>query len=184
MSTSATDSSFEVAGWFINRAQKDEWFLENEKIQNLLFLSQLHYALQHKMELLMPSLFIVNNEGFREPNIEQALRLNRNVMIPSRIPAEVEQFLEKIWHIYGAMSLKQLSDIIKKHTNYPTIYPSSTKNIAELKTIVENFNSYCNITKKDDIKGNKISGSKDKKILISQNGPVVVSKWQPRKLDN
>lgn len=47
MNTSAADSSLDIAAWFIARAQKDEWFLEHEKLQNLLFLSQLHYALQN-----------------------------------------------------------------------------------------------------------------------------------------
>ena len=42
MQTAATDSSLEVASWFLNRARSEDWLLEHEKLQSLLFLAQMH----------------------------------------------------------------------------------------------------------------------------------------------
>ena len=178
MNTSAADSSLDIAVWFIARAQKDEWFLENEKLQNLLFLSQLHYALQNGGRLLMPSLFTANRYGFQEPNIAKILQTGRNCGTASRLPAEVTSFLEKIWKIYGAMSLKQLANMIKQQTSYPELYPSETKIIVEINSLVEKLKTQSKIEWTTKFK------ETEKKVLISQNGPVVVSKWQPRKLGN
>lgn len=178
MNTSATESSVDIAAWFISRAQKDEWFLENEKLQNLLFLAQFHFSQQYKDQILMPSLFTVNKDGFREPNIERLLQNGRNTLSASRLSNEVDSFLEKIWKVYGAMSLKQLRDMIKRQTSYPEQYPSETKNIVEINSLVEKLKSPGKIEQTTKRK------ETEKKVLISQNGPVVVSKWQPRRLKN
>lgn len=178
MNTSAADSSLDIAAWFIARAQKDEWFLEHEKLQNLLFLSQLHYALQNDGRLLMPSLFTADMHGFQEPNIAKLFKNGPNGLKASRLPAEVTSFLEKIWKIYGAMSLKQLANLIKQQTSYPEQYPSETKIIVEINSLVEKLKTQSKIERTTKLK------ETEKKVLISQNGPVVVSKWQPRKLGN
>lgn len=179
MTTSAVNSAIEVASWFLDRAQKEEWCLESEKLQHLLFLSQFHYALDNNLSLLMPSYFMAVHNGFKEPNIEQVMVLTKGYLPTIRIPSEISSFLEKIWKVYGAMSIKQLSQIIRKHTNCLNDYNSNTKNIVEIKSLIENYKSHDNMEKAKDVRKNN-----EKKILISQNGPVVVSKWQPRKLEN
>ena len=76
------------------------------------------------------------------------------------------------------MSLKQLRDMIKRQTSYPEQYPSETKNIVEINSLVEKLKSPGKIEQTTKRK------ETEKKVLISQNGPVVVSKWQPRRLKN
>ena len=55
MVTSATQSAIEVAYWFFEQADDDGIYIEDEKLQHLLVLSQVHYAVSYNMEMLMPS---------------------------------------------------------------------------------------------------------------------------------
>lgn len=176
MNIPATESSIEVASWFMTKARKDDWFLENEKLQQLLFLAQVHYAILNNGETLMPTTFVVARSGFEEPNLSKALSAGFQLQSMTYFSAKVANFLEKIWSIYGSMSIKQLSDIIKSKTNYLNDFQNAQKSIVELKTVVENFKS--NVT----ISANNIVDASPKKVLISQNGPVVVSQWMPRRV--
>lgn len=177
MNKSATDSSLEIAAWFLARAKRDEWFLETEKLQHLLFLAQVHYAAEKNSEMLMPSLFLINRNGFVEPCIAKICACGFQFDEPNGISFEVAGFLEKIWKLYGAMSLRQLSEIIKHQTHYPDLLTAGDKIVADLKSLVEKFKISGNIHNKSEI-----TPLSHKKILISQNGPVVVSQWKPRKL--
>ena len=51
MQTAATDSSLEVASWFLNRARSEDWLLEHEKLQSLLSVSYTHLTLPTKLEV-------------------------------------------------------------------------------------------------------------------------------------
>lgn len=177
MNTSATDSSLEVASWFLTRAKRDDWFLETEKLQQLLFLSQIHYAAQNNLELLMPSLFIHSRNGFIEPTIAKICAAGFQFSAPQPFPAKISSFLEKIWQIYGSMSLRQISDLIKSRAGTVELPRPGSQNIVEIASLVEKFQNQSNIKR-----NNYAQPAGRKKILISQNGPVVVSKWQPRKL--
>ena len=50
MAGSATNSAIEVAYWFINKAEQENLRLEDEKLQHLLFLSQIHFALKNNID--------------------------------------------------------------------------------------------------------------------------------------
>ena len=45
MTIPATDTAIDIAYWFFNRAEKDGIYLETEKMQHLLFLAQIHFAM-------------------------------------------------------------------------------------------------------------------------------------------
>ena len=72
---------------------------------------------------------------------------------------------------------KELNLMIKSNPAYQNCYVSGAKNIAPLKTIVENFTKNANISRT-----NAAYAAANKKVSYSQNGPVVVSKWNPRKV--
>lgn len=67
--------------------------------------------------------------------------------------------------------------MIKSNPAYQNCHVSGAKNIAPLKTIVENFTKNANISRT-----NAAYAAANKKVSYSQNGPVVVSKWNPRKV--
>ena len=178
MTVPATDTAIDVAYWFFNRAEKDGLYLETDVMQNLLFLAQLHFAMSYNMQMLTPSLFVCDHSGFYEPNLKKMFAFGRPFMPSVKFPEKVENFLEAIWAKYGKMSLRNLQKITKNNTIFNEMYISGTLNTIDFEKVVKYFQSESNKTQK-----NNALFDQKKKVLFSQNGPVVVSQWQPRKLD-
>lgn len=183
MQTAATDSSLEVAFWFLNRARSEDWFLEHEKLQSLLFLAQMHYLAAHPHTLLMPSLFISDSNGYTEPTIAKLHAAGQLPEVAIRFPTGISAFLEKIWNIYGLMTNRQINNLIKERIGSSDT-SGSQKTIVNFKTLVEKFksNSKINTRKAGSEPKNKPAAAWPTKVMLSQNGPVVVSQWKPRKL--
>lgn len=179
MAGSATNSAIEVAYWFINKAEQENSRLEDEKLQHLLFLSQIHFALKNNMELLMPSLFVCGEDGFFEPNLNVMFSQGRPYMPPKSLPEKIEDFLGKVWKRYASLSAKELNLMIKSNPAYQTCYIRGTQNIAPLKTVVESF-----VKDPDTATYSSTRTTANKKVSYSQNGPVVVSQWKPRKISS
>lgn len=177
MVTSLTESSIDVAYWFIYQAEKENTYLEDEKLQHLLFLAQVHYALAYNMEILMPSMFVCDEDGFTEPTLNRIFAQGHPFMPKAAMSVKASDFLLEIWKKYGSLSIKELTNIIKTNSAYKENYVEGVKNVVQLNLVVEKFISNSNI-----LKDNNAYSDNKKKILLSQNGPVVVSKWQPRKV--
>lgn len=177
MSVPAIDSTIDAAYWFFNRAEDDGLFIEDEKLQHLLFLAQVHYAAANNMEVLMPSLFLCDENGFFEPTLRTIFAQGRPFMPPKKPDEKISSFLEEIWLKYAKMSLTQLTHLIKSNPSYQNCFAKGAKNIADLKTVVDNF-----INNSSILANNNAYSDNRKKISFSQNGPVIVSKWKPRKV--
>ena len=173
----AISSSLEAANWFFRRADKDDCYLENDKLHQVLFLAQVHFALNNNMEYLIPSLFICDERGFSEPTLAKILSYGLPLMAPPSFSEKINSFLELIWKKYSSMNTAELSEFIKNSDSYIDNYQTGKKNIVALEEMAQNFKSSLNPRS-----FSKAGTSKGRKILISQNGPVMVSAWQPRKL--
>lgn len=177
MSIPAANSSLDVANWFFKKAEVDGWYLETEKLHHLLFLAQTHYALANNYAYLMPSLFVTDENGFTEPGLAKALSFGRPLMPAPRFDSAVNNFLDLIWQKYASMSIRELSGFIKNSASYTENYQPGHRHVVPLETMAARFKSSINPRSLD-----RAVSMTSKKILISQNGPVAVSKWQPRKL--
>lgn len=178
MTVPATDTAIDIAYWFFNRAEKDGLYLETENMQQLLFLAQVYYATAYNMEMLMPSIFVCNHNGFYEPNLKKMFSMGRPFMPPVKFPPKIDDFLEKIWKKYGKMSVRELDMIIKNNSAFKENCTEGTINAVDFKSVVDNFIQAGKLSKQ-----NHAFSDNRKKVMLSQNGPVVVSKWQPRKID-
>ena len=118
MTIPATDTAIDIAYWFFNRAEKDGIYLETEKMQHLLFLAQIHFAMAYNMQILVPSLFVCNKDGFFEPNLKRMFAMGRPFMPPVKFPAKIDSFLESIWNKYGKASLIGLEKLIKSNSAF------------------------------------------------------------------
>ena len=165
MNTSATTSALDVAYWFMD---KDT---ENNKLQHLLFLAQAHYAVNNDMQYFMPCVFVCDENGFFEPSVAKVAHLGKPLGIKENIDKKADTFLAEIWDSYGKLSLSELDNLIKNLPVYKKIYREGVKSIVQIKSIVENFKPSSNMF---DIE--------KKKVTFSQNGPVVVVPWKPRKI--
>lgn len=178
MTIPATNSALEVANWFFNHAQKNGSLLENEKLHHLLFLAQVHFALNNNQEYLMPSVFVCDDNGFIEPNMDKILDFGMPLMPAPNLSHKVSVFLDLIWKKYGTMSIRELNNLVKNSQCYIDNYISGYKNLVLLTEMADKF--------KKSLLGpgrSKPIANLPKKVLLSQNGPVVVSKWQPRKVN-
>ena len=166
MQISAADSSFEVISWFLNQAKKDDVFLDYRKLQHLLFLSQLHYQASFPDSTLMPCVF-----AYAGILPQVSIRLSYTTI----------QFLEKVWHIYSAMNASQLETLIRHRIGTPE-RKGQEKIIPDFKTLVEKFKSSSKMNKSSVTTEKNNSVNTTKKVMLSQNGPVMVSAWKPRKI--
>lgn len=171
MSIPATESAIDIAYWFFERSEQDKLFLEDARLQHLLFLSQVNFAQKYNGEVLMPSLFICTDDGFIEPTLNKIFSNGRPFMPLPKLDVKVSNFLEDIWQKYAKMPLESFSHLIKNSSAYRDSFQPGEKIIVELKDVLEKFKAAN--TNMEDTR---------KKMLISQNGPVLVSKWQPRKV--
>ncbi|MBQ8436968.1 MAG: hypothetical protein IJX20_04885 [Alphaproteobacteria bacterium] len=181
MQISAADSSFEVISWFLNQAKKDDVFLDYRKLQHLLFLSQLHYQASFPDSTLMPCVFAYGRNGYEEPSFAGIYSAGILPQVSIRLSYTTIQFLEKVWHIYSAMNASQLETLIRHRIGTPE-RKGQEKIIPDFKTLVEKFKSSSKMNKSSVTTEKNNSVNTTKKVMLSQNGPVMVSAWKPRKI--
>jgi len=63
MPSLATDSCFEVALWFVEKARFEDNYLQAQKLQRMLWLAQGHYAATYHGRKLMPATFVARQLG-------------------------------------------------------------------------------------------------------------------------
>ena len=85
------------------------------------------------------------------------------------ISDRINEFLELIWQKYANKNTFELISIIKETPAYRQHHKKDEVTLVSLEDMSRNF-------------GSQTQPASAKKILISQNGPVVVSQWTPRKL--
>tara|TARA_Y100000590_G_C15722923_1_gene1014142 strand:+ start:487 stop:1068 length:582 start_codon:yes stop_codon:yes gene_type:complete len=162
----AAKATLDIAFWFTLRADSSGIRLSHQKLQYLLFLSQGHYIGNHSGAKLMPASFFITDSGPIEPNIyhlyqsylDNKLSLNGNIL-----SLVVEDFLTKMWALYGNLSEEHLLSIIKKNKEWKKILKSdSWKEISinffynsfseDADLLIGNTNSDNNILLHDDEK--------------------------------
>jgi uncharacterized phage-associated protein len=165
-------SALDVTNWFYQKASNK--IISERKIQHLLFLSQLHFALKYG-KLLMPSLFICADSGFYNADIKSIMKFGLPLMGKSNFTSSISDFLNLIWQKYGSQTDDQLDKFIFSLEEWKHHYRPEKDTIVNPIDFVDSF-------------ANTIQNSKEKtssnktKVMMSQNGPVKVSSWQPRKL--
>ena len=172
MAIPAIDSTVEAAYWFIEKAEKDGVFLDDEKLHYLLFLSQASFAVKFKGKILFPGVFVTSDNGVMEPNIAKIFSFGRPYMPPVKIKDEIVFFMEEIWKKYASQSTLALANIVKSSTAYKNNHKKGEKYVVDISLSADLFQS------SQDVSNNP------KKMLFSQNGPVMVSKWTPRKVNS
>ena len=169
MTKSATKSALDVANWFFKKAEASQAYLEEDKLHALIYLAQTHYSLKYDMQYLIPSLFVCDNNGLFEPNLKKILEFGMPLMNEPSFPRKINEFLELIWQKYATKNTFELISLIKDSQVYQKHHVKDEITLLTLDEMTQYF-------------GMPVESKTTQKIRISQNGPVVVSKWQPRKI--
>ncbi len=165
-------SSLEITNWLCRRAESEKRHLTESKLQHLLFLAQIHYALKSG-KFLMPSLFVCGRSGFYEPTIRQIMSFGLPLMNTPVFKEEITTFLELIWKKYAGQSEEELEHFILSLECFKHFYRPEEETIVNPMYFTDSF---AGSIQKDKAENHA------SKILLSQNGPVKVSAWHPRKL--
>lgn len=174
MYTSATNSSLDVAYWFIHRAEKDSLYLETDKLQHLLFISQQRYAQQKSCPMLMPCVFSCDDKGFFEPTLRCFFAQGRPYMPAIKLSDSVSLFLERVWNEFCKLSSSDCRKIVTSSSLYETSYQKGCVSVIP----------FDKMTQKETLApAPQKSVPYRTKVLLSQNGPVIVSRWTPRKIN-
>lgn len=108
----AVSSAFEVAFWFFEEAMNSNEYLQPQKMQRLLFLSQAYFAVAYAGQKLMPGEFVADEMGPLEPNIYKAFSHGRpRIDLDGKLPYKVETFLDGVWRRFGHHSVEHLNRI-------------------------------------------------------------------------
>ena len=176
------DSALDLASWFLQQSQKEDIFVEDEKLQSLIFLSQVHYAIQNEKNILIPSTFLIDEYGVFEPTLAKLQKYKQLKSIPTRIDENIQLFLEKIWKTYAFMPVKQIRSHVKSLTKDIEIKDLMTSEILDFNNLIEKLKIYSKIDTLNTKNITKNKEGNEKKVLMSQNGPVIVTQWHPRKV--
>lgn len=166
----AAPSAFDVAYWFLQYADKKQFFIEDEKLHHLLFLAQIIYMQRHSNEILFPSMFIATEKGFLEPNLLKVFAHGHPYMPNIKIDDKTASFLEQIWNKYANQSLLDLRSTITQSQAFQSCYDKKNLMAVDMQQIAELFTP-----------ANEKTYSN--RVRMSQHGPVMVSQWQPRKVN-
>ena len=177
MTEHAIPSSLELVDWFCKKANSVNKHMNEKQIQHLLFLSQLHFILKSG-RFLYPSLFVCGNSGFYNPTIRTIMEFGLPMMKTKNFTTEIESFLELIWQKYALLSETDLTNFVLSLDCWKKNYSSNEEVIINPMQIVDSFADSIHQPKA------KLSSATRPKIMLSQNGPVKVSAWQPRKLSS
>ena len=112
-------TAFDVAFYFVDMALKDNEYLQPQKLQRLLFISQAYYSVAFNGHKLMPAVFVADEMGPIEPNIYTAFSKGRpDVDADLFLPQEVQTFLDNIWRRFGHYPAERLTKMTKETTAY------------------------------------------------------------------
>jgi uncharacterized phage-associated protein len=106
----AATTSYDIAFWLLDRARKEDSYLQPRALQCLLFLAQAHYAAAYGGRRLMPSVFVIDDAGPLEPNLYRMLENGRPQITTFPLDEAVVVFLDAIWRRYhndDALRLEQ-----------------------------------------------------------------------------
>lgn len=169
------DNAFDIAFWFADTALNENEYLQPQKLQRLLFLSQAYYAVAYEGRKLMPAVFVADDRGPLEPNLFMAFSKGRpDVDAELFLPHEVEGFLQAIWRRFGHFSVERLNRLC----NETTAYRKARKRGHRAEITVDSMR--LSFARAETTPG--VDRVVKPKMLVTQSGkPVQVKSWSPGK---
>ena len=167
----AARTAFDVAVWLLDRARADDMHLPLQKLHRLLFIARAVYASRADDAggLLMPAVFVADELGPIEPNLERLMVDGR----PEELPAETlnraaADFMEDIWRRFAHMPTDRLNGLVGKNAAYAAAFAAGRGAVIAQSSMAGSFAPA------------PAKIAQDVRMLRSQNGaPVAVRAWRP-----
>lgn len=171
------DSSFDAAFWFIDRALETGEYMQPQKLQRLLYLSQAYFAVAYDGRMLMPALFVANSLGPVEPGVFRLFETAIPSFERKPLPKTARTFLDAIWRRFGHHSAAYLSKLTMGHTPFQDALARGEGSVIGLKEMAA---FYGRKTMPDGSGLPTADSVVPPRMLLSQHGQAVqVRKWSP-----
>ena len=192
MRPTAVASGFELAFWFLDRAQSDGEYLQPQKLQRLMFLAQAYFGVLQGGAKLAPVTFIVTEDGPQEPTLFKAFARGRPAVDVVPIEELPRHILDSVWRQFGAHSADHLTKLVKRHAPYIDALAAGPGTEITLEAMVDFYSIDGLSRKKGTGMGGNVTASgapaADKvlrpKVLRNHTGkPVSATRWMPKRAD-
>ncbi|MBF0374069.1 MAG: hypothetical protein HQL39_11705 [Alphaproteobacteria bacterium] len=172
---SAVDSTLDVVFWFLDRALDENEYLQPQKLQRLLYLSQSYYGALNRGAKLMPAVFVADEMGPVEPTIFRMLANGKPYNVESRpVPEGVGHFLDSMWRKFGAHSTEHLSRLVGGHPPYVAALKKGPRTEIGYATMIKFYGSREGTEKGAPAPAEVLRP----RVMRSQDGrPVSVTRW-------
>lgn len=177
----ACDSVFDVAIWMIDRAFEDGEYLQPQKMQRLLYLSQAYYGALSRGKKLIPCIFVATALGPVEPTSWRIFENGRPHILPHSLPEEVKHFLDSIWRRFGSHSTDYLGKMLIKHLPFQEAITAGKRSEICFESMCTYYGHPLN---KKDSSGAapSLESIMRPKVMRSHKGHAVnVTSWVPKK---
>lgn len=169
-------SVFEVAYWFADKALDSNEYLQPQKLQYLLYLSQGYFAVVHDGAKLMPGTFVAEDSGPNEPSIHVAFSKGRPTFeVDMFMDTDAQQVVDSIWRRFGHHSADHLAKLCKQTHAYQMAFKRGRGTEIPLATIQKTFERATDSPSVDQVVRPRWARSATGK-------PVAVKAWNPSQL--
>jgi uncharacterized phage-associated protein len=187
MGPTAVESCFEVACWFLDRAQDDGEYLQPQKLHRLMFLAQGYFGVLQSGAKLMPATFIAAADGPIEPTIFRAFARGRPVVELKPIDELPRHILDSIWRQFGAHSTDHLTKLIKRHPPYADALAIEAGSEIAFEAMVDFYGTQ-GLTRKQTAVVASDAPAAGKvlrpKVMRNHSGkPVTAHRWMPKRAE-
>lgn len=184
MAAAATESSFDVGYWFVDRALNENEYIQPQKMHRLMYLAQAYFAVAYQGRRLMPAIFVADQMGPIEPNVFRACALQRPAIDVIPVATMVDQFLDSIWRRFGPLSADSLSRHVNAHPPYQNALSKGVKSEITLAAMIEYYGRKGGANepeKSERIGAPPVEQVIRPRVMVSQSGkPVSVVRWTPK----
>lgn len=173
---SAAKSVFEVAYWFADKALDSNEYLQPQKLQYLLYLSQGYYAAAHSGQKLMPGTFVAEESGPLEPSIHVAFSKGRPTFeVELFLDEDATQIVTGVWRRFGHHSAEHLAKLCKQSHAYQLSLKRGARTEIPLAAMQKTFERATDSPAIDQVVRPRWARSASGK-------PVTVKAWNPTQL--
>lgn len=168
----AARTALDIAIWLLDRARADDSHLPFQKLQRLLYLAQSLFAAQTG-GILMPAVFLAEESGPIEPNLQRLLAGGRPKDVIIEAPSgRVREFLETLWQRFASMPMDRINGYIAKNDAYVAARNLGIGSVIDSGAMA------------DAVKATVPPPGEPVRILRSQSGSAVaVRAWTPAAAD-
>lgn len=195
--STAVESGFEAAFWFLERALQDGEHLQPQKLQRILFLAQAYYGVAYNGTKLMPATFVASEEGPIEPTLYRAFSRGKPVIDLSPVEEQARHLMDSVWRQFGALSADKLTKLVKRHPPYIQAFENGPMSEISFVSMIAFYGDQGLVRKKssepspleqrarsENLEAPTIDRVLRPKVARNHDGkPVSVTRWAPKRLE-